>query len=145
MPASTRSPDVSFLQSLIEFTEEEENTILFSTHITSDLERVASHVAFLDEGKVGFFGELDLLKQQVKRIRITADNELPPNLHIPGTFRSQIEGKHALLAVRDFDALTMEIFTDKFQAKTSIEDLNLEEIFLELSGVSSYETGETIQ
>ncbi|QDT43071.1 ABC transporter ATP-binding protein YtrB [Gimesia alba] len=133
-----------FLQSLIDFTEEE-NTILFSTHITSDLERVASHVAFLDKGKVGFFGELDLLKQQVKRIRITAENELPPNLNIPGTLRSQIEGKHALLAVKEFDTLTMDIFTDKFQATTTIEDLNLEEIFLELSGVASQETGETVQ
>lgn len=134
-----------FLQSLIEFTEEEENTILFSTHITSDLERVASHLAFLDNGKVGYFGELDSLKHQVKRIRITAEQDLPLNLNIPGTLRSQIDGKHALLAVKDFDTSTLESFADKLNATTTVEDLNLEEIFLELSGVSTQTDFEVMQ
>jgi len=134
-----------FLQSLIEFTEEEENTILFSTHITSDLERVASHLAFLDNGKVGYFGELDSLKHQVKRIRITAEQDLPLNLNIPGTLRSQIDGKHALLAVKDFDALTLQTLSNELHATTTVEDLNLEEIFLELSGVSTQADVEVMQ
>ena len=126
-----------FLQSLIEFTEEEENTILFSTHITSDLERVASHVVFLQEGIVVFSGELDSLKGQVKRIRITAEQDLPLSLNLPGTLRSQVDGKHALLAVKDFQAEVLETLSKDLNATFTIEDLNLEEIFLELSGVSS--------
>ena len=39
--------------------------MLFSTHITSDLERVASHVAFLEDGRVEFFGELEELKDRL--------------------------------------------------------------------------------
>ncbi|MCA9005290.1 MAG: ABC transporter ATP-binding protein [Planctomycetaceae bacterium] len=134
-----------FLQSLIEFTEDEDNTILFSTHITSDLERVASHVAFLDAGKLGFFGELDTLIHQVKRIRITAGQDLPHSLKLPGTLRSEINGNHALLAVKEFDVATLENLSHQFQATTTVEDLNLEEIFLELSGVSSQTEVETIQ
>ncbi len=34
-----------FRHSLLELTQDEQHTVLFSTHITSDLERVASHVA----------------------------------------------------------------------------------------------------
>lgn len=126
-----------FLQSLIEFTEEEENTILFSTHITSDLERVASHVVFLQEGIVGFSGELDSLKGQVKRIRLSAKQDLPLSLNIPGTLRSQVDGKHALLAVKDFQTEVMDTLSKDLNATFTVEDLNLEEIFLELSGVSS--------
>ncbi len=55
----------SLLKSLLEKNAEEEQTVLFSTHITSDLERIASHVAFLDRGRVNFFGELEELKDQV--------------------------------------------------------------------------------
>lgn len=55
----------SFLKSLLEMNAEAEQTVLFSTHITSDLERVASHVAFLDDGRVDFFGELEELKDRV--------------------------------------------------------------------------------
>lgn len=133
-----------FLKSLIEFTAQEENTILFSTHITSDLERVASHVAFLDEGKVGFFGELDLLKDRVKRIRITAEQDLPLGFNLPGIMRSQVEGKHALLAVKEFDAQKLEILSNELRATATVEDLNLEEIFLELSGVSTQQEVETV-
>lgn len=134
-----------FLQSLIEFTEQEENTILFSTHITSDLERITSHVAFLDDGKLGFFGELDSLMHQVKRIRITAEHDLPQNLNLPGTLRSEIDGTHALIAVKDFDVTALEILSNELQATTTVEDLNLEEIFLELSGVPSQAEVEVIQ
>lgn len=131
-----------FLQSLIEFTEDEENTILFSTHITSDLERVASHVVFLEEGKVGFSGELDSLKQQVKRIRVSAKRDLPPHLDIPGTLRSDVDGRHALLAVKYFDTVDVDSLSRDLRATITVEDLNLEEIFLELSGVSSQEEAE---
>ena len=55
----------SFLRSLLEMNEEGKQTVLFSTHITSDLERVATHVAFLHEGKIQFFGELEELKDRV--------------------------------------------------------------------------------
>ncbi|MFK7778572.1 MAG: ABC transporter ATP-binding protein [Gimesia sp.] len=126
-----------FLQSLIEFTENKEHTILFSTHITSDLERIASHVVFLEEGKVGFSGELDLLKQQVKRIRVSAEQDLPLNLNIPGTLRSEMDGKHALLAVKDYHAVEMDSLARDLHATITVEDLNLEEIFLELSAVST--------
>lgn len=55
----------SFLKSLLEMNADGGQSVLFSTHITSDLERVASHVAFLDDGCVEFFGELDELKDRV--------------------------------------------------------------------------------
>ncbi|QDV19119.1 putative ABC transporter ATP-binding protein YxlF [Gimesia panareensis] len=129
-PAARRQ----FLQSLIEFTENEAHTILFSSHITSDLERIASHVAFLVDGKIRFKSELDSLKNQVKRIRITAAENLPPSLGLPGTLREQIDGNHGLLAVTDFESLNLEQLSRELQATATVEDLNLEEIFLEVSG-----------
>lgn len=53
-----------FLRSLLRSNEDQKQTVLFSTHITSDLERVASHAVFLEKGKVSFFGEIDDLKER---------------------------------------------------------------------------------
>lgn len=39
-------------------------TVLFSTHIMSDLERVASHVAFMQGGRIVLHAELDSLKER---------------------------------------------------------------------------------
>ncbi len=45
-------------------------TVLFSTHIVSDLERVASHVAFLHEGRLLLHSELDSLKERNLRLHV---------------------------------------------------------------------------
>ena len=43
-------------------------SVLFSTHIVSDLERVASHVAFLHEGRLLLQAPLDDLKERCARL-----------------------------------------------------------------------------
>lgn len=40
------------LDIFLEFIEDEEHTILLSTHITSDLEHIADRIVFIDDGKV---------------------------------------------------------------------------------------------
>jgi ABC-2 type transport system ATP-binding protein len=48
-----------FLRELIDGVIERDTTVLFSTHILSDLERVALDVAFLKDGKIALQGPLD--------------------------------------------------------------------------------------
>lgn len=47
------------LDLLLEIIQDENRAVLFSTHITSDLERVADHVAFLKEGRLLLAGAKD--------------------------------------------------------------------------------------
>ena len=37
---------------LKDFVEDENNTVLFSTHITEDLDRIADYIVFIDDGKI---------------------------------------------------------------------------------------------
>jgi ABC-2 type transport system ATP-binding protein len=48
-----------FLRELIEVVIERETTVVFSTHILSDLERVALDLAFLKDGRIALQGPLD--------------------------------------------------------------------------------------
>jgi ABC-2 type transport system ATP-binding protein len=63
-PAASLDPLTrrQFLQLIIDLAEPGRRTVLFSTHITSDLERVADHVAILKKGHIVHFGLLDDLK-----------------------------------------------------------------------------------
>ncbi len=47
------------LDLLLEIIQDENRAVLFSTHITSDLERVADHVAFLKAGRIVLAGPKD--------------------------------------------------------------------------------------
>ncbi len=65
-PAASLDPLArrQFLQLIVELAEPGKRTVLFSTHITSDLERVADLVAIMKDGRIAHFGSLDKLKDQ---------------------------------------------------------------------------------
>lgn len=65
-PAASLDPLArrQFLQTIIDLAEPGKRTVLFSTHITSDLERVADRVAILKSGRIVWHGLLEELKEQ---------------------------------------------------------------------------------
>ncbi len=65
-PAASLDPLArrQFLQMIIELAEPGKRTVLFSTHITADLERVADRVAILKSGRIAWHGLLEELKEQ---------------------------------------------------------------------------------
>ena len=65
-PAASLDPLArrQFLQMIIDLAVPEQRTVLFSTHITSDLEHVADRVAILKSGRIAWQGLLEDLKEQ---------------------------------------------------------------------------------
>jgi ABC-2 type transport system ATP-binding protein len=133
-PAASLDPGArrDFLRTLLDIAVDGKRTILFSTHITSDLERVADRVAILRAGKITYDGELDQLKDSVKRLHVTAPSPLPATFSVPGSVRLQIEGNEALVSVRDVSPELVESIRRNYAATVGVQDLNLEDIFLEL-------------
>jgi ABC-2 type transport system ATP-binding protein len=121
-----------FLESILEMAADERHTVLFSTHITSDLERVASHVALMKDGRVVFHDELDVLKDQVKRLRMTSVNDFPASFSVADSLRTEVQGRHAVVTVPMASEQLLEELRERWQVELAVEDLNLEEIFLEL-------------
>ncbi len=62
-----------FLSQIIDLAVDHRSTVLFSTHITSDIERIASHVNFLSRGKIELSGELEMLKDLIYRAPLDLD------------------------------------------------------------------------
>lgn len=57
------------LDIFLEFVQDEENSILFSSHITTDLEKIADYVVFIKEGEVILDEEKDNLLYEYALIR----------------------------------------------------------------------------
>ena len=121
-----------FLRTILEIAQSENRTILFSTHITTDLERVADRVAILRDGRIVFHDELDVLKDSVKRLRITAARKLPESFAVRGSLRMEVEGRNALVAVGDVAGGLIDELRTTWDATVDVEDLSLEDIFLEM-------------
>ncbi len=134
-PVAGLDPDArrKFLATLLDIALSGERTVLFSTHITSDLERVADQVAVLRRGKIVYDDELSQLKDSVKRIRISVNGALPADLQdLPGLLSCDRDGSSAVFSVQNFSADLPDQLRSQWRAEVAVEDLNLEEIFLEL-------------
>jgi ABC-2 type transport system ATP-binding protein len=126
-----------FLETVLETVADGVGTVLFSTHITSDLERIASHVALLRDGRLEFHDEIDALKERIKRLRITAPADLPRDLRLPGALHATVSGSQAIVTVDGVDERLLTDVRERFAADVIVDDLNLEEIFLELHDAES--------
>ena len=104
--------------------------VLFSTHIVSDLERVATHIAFLHEGRLLLHVPIDDLKERYARLI------LPANLASQGPFSGEIhrrrlnDGSLSLVIERRAE-LGWPAVASKPGARLDV--LGLEDLFVEIA------------
>ena len=127
-PASRRE----FLATVLERVADLEQTVLFSTHITSDVERIADRVVVLKDGRIRLDEDLDTLKSSMKRVRLIGRVDLPRDLTVDGALNVRVRGNEAMVAVPSADDGLLRRLESTWDARAEIQDLNLEDIFLEL-------------
>ncbi len=120
-----------FLQQLVELGADERRAVVFSSHIVSDVERLANVIWILKAGKFIWQGELDTLKESVVRVHVPAEGAHAAR----AVFRHVVAERTAgvtttLVALRapgeDWAGLEHSL------AGARLEALSLEDIFLEL-------------
>jgi len=139
-PSSGLDPVVrrDILEAIIHTVSQEGRTVLFSSHLLDEVERVSDEVAFLPRGKVGLCGPLDELKQRHHRLVLrferppTGRPPLPGALSVAGSglewavicdgARSEVEAAArqmgAAIVMEETPTLD-EIFVARTQSKES--------------------------
>jgi len=122
-----------FLAQLFENAETKTRTVLFSSHIVSDLERAANKVWIIKDGRLHWQGEIDALKESVVRLHIRARAPLPRDFTLPNALAVRVEGAVATVATSQWRAERGEALARSLDAAIEVEPLGLEEIFVELN------------
>jgi ABC-2 type transport system ATP-binding protein len=122
----------AFVKQILDVGEDTDRTVLFSTHIVSDLERAANKIWIIKDGRLAWHGELDALKDSVVRLHVRARQPLPARLELPHLMSSRIDGPRAVLAVSHWHGDQAAAVAAKLDADLEVESLGLEDIFLEL-------------
>lgn len=125
-PASALDPAGrrSFLSELVDGVIEKGTTVVFSTHILTDLERVAPDVAFLKNGRIALQGELDTLLDGARRV-IGPASMLGTAL--PGELRRSQAGDGSVCVIVQGGAPMAET------PGVRVEPLGLEDLFIEVT------------
>ena len=105
----------------------EETTVLFSTHILSDVERVCTDVAFLNNGVIEIQGKLSDIKTKYRRDEYLLEIENEKDLNrVMQTFSQMKKIGNTQLEFMNDDQLLYNVLT--FIANNKIQILKLERI-----------------
>ncbi|WP_249352531.1 MULTISPECIES: ABC transporter ATP-binding protein [unclassified Rudaea] len=105
-------------------------TVLFSTHIVSDLERVASRIVFLHQGRVLLDAPADEIKERFARLIVPKDAVTSDKLAVELHRRKLSDGSAALVIERQPGADWPEI---AYVPGARLEILGLEDLFVEVA------------
>ncbi len=118
-----------FLDLLLAIIQDPKRTVLISSHILSDVEKVIDHVIILDRGEVCRDVNLDELQQEFVKLRITAlRGDLPDPLPLRDLLTCQRNGSEALVIVRvrpdqELDHIAQEMGSTLDELPLSLEEL----------------------
>ena len=110
-------------------------TVLLSTHLIEDLERVAEHVGIIERGRMALSVRLEDLLNQTRRVQVIFEEEGPPvEFAIPGAVKTWRSGSVVSAVVRWPHGGELEALRASITARIEVFPTGLEEIFLELFG-----------
>ncbi len=132
-PAASLDPVARrvFQEVVLEVVMDGRRSVVLSSHLTSDIERVCDRVLVLKAGRTAFDGDLGELKASVKRIQVIANVVLPLRLTMPGLLAWEVSGTVGTATVQGDDpmAAIRMAFPD---AELSLQDLPLEDLLVEM-------------
>ena len=118
------------LDILSEYISDDSRSVLFSTHITSDVERIADYITVLHGGKVWFTGTKDELHEKYLVLRGAEED-------ISSSLREKCIGFHGYR--NGFDALISADLLDEMPPELETEKASIDEILVYIAKEDSHE------
>jgi len=121
----------NFLETILDVAKDGKRTILLSSHITSDVERIADTIGILKDGTIQVERPIEDLKDSVKRLRIMPRNGvIPEGINIPNLLDMKKEPNFIMATVHDYSEDVKHTLEANYKVNIDVFDLNLEDIFL---------------
>jgi ABC-2 type transport system ATP-binding protein len=130
-PAARRS----LLEAMIYFTRSRERTILFSTHLLDDVERVADHVAVLDYRVLRACCSVETFRDRVRRLVARFPGQPPCDLpDIPGLLQTARDENELALLVANPTGRTHRLLESLGADEVEEQSVGLEEALIAYVG-----------
>ncbi|HEX7957779.1 MAG TPA: ABC transporter ATP-binding protein [Pyrinomonadaceae bacterium] len=131
-PTSGLDPIVrrDFIENIVAEIAEEGKTVLFSSHIVEEVERVADYVGIMDEGELLMVSTVDDIKLSYKRVRYATNGARPEVAGVPGVVMVE-NGRHEqVLTVHGFGDETLRSLGERGVKNPEVLPISLEDIFV---------------
>jgi ABC-2 type transport system ATP-binding protein len=106
-------------------------TVVMSSHIVEEIERIADHVAILHEGRLLLVAPMASLKESVRKIRCRTNGGMLSPADVPGFLRQEAVNGEVVVTVEDFGEATLGTLRQRGIVPLDVLPLSLEDIFVE--------------
>lgn len=118
-----------FLRFLLELLHQDANTIVISSHVLHDVEKVINRVICLDRGRIKADASLDDLQERFAEWRVTVKaGRLPTNFEENYVVSQEVDSYQARLLVKGASD-NLDAFKTKYGVDVDSSPLNLESMF----------------
>lgn len=131
-PAAALDPIArsNFLDLLLQFIQNRERTIIISSHILSDIEKVIDHAVIMDKGRIIRDCSFDDLRSEFIRFTLTSlDGPLPDSLPFENIIACERADLRAVVTVRSISQEALETQAREIHCDIDIKPLPLEDIY----------------
>jgi len=117
-----------FLEQIVEIAADGNRSVVFSSHIVSDIERLANRIWILKDGRLHWHGDFDDLRDSVVRVHLRA--HLQSQVQIPNALAVDFTQNHASAIVHGWSPELEAQIATLTGVEPEVEGLTLEDIFL---------------
>ncbi len=131
-PASALDPIArsQFLDLLLHIIQDENRTIIISSHILSDVEKIIDRTLIMREGKILRDSSFDNLREEFLRVTLTSlDGKLSDELPFGNIFNCERNDSKAVFTVQNLLQQDLEAKAKDVNCEIEIRPLSLEEIY----------------
>jgi ABC-2 type transport system ATP-binding protein len=132
-----------FLELAIDLIQRERRSILITSHILSDVERLADHIAILHDQRIVVDCTLEGLKKAVQKLRLTWPDEPPTELPAPGLIAGKRRGREWVVTMAGVNDQRLALLRSLGPDRIEPVPMSLEEIFVEYAGNTNQVDGGT--
>jgi ABC-2 type transport system ATP-binding protein len=126
-----------FLELAIEVIQKEGRTILFSSHILSDVERISDRIGVLVSGKLVVDCEMEELKRRIRKFRVIFAETPPEDLYLTEIIRVERHGRELHLTAANWNEQKQKLI-ETFRPQSVVEvPMSLEDIFVECTATAN--------
>ncbi len=121
-----------FLDEVLNLIREEGKTVFFSSHILTDVERVADEIGIIKNGTLILSESLDRLKETIKQVRFYSFNRGTEEFAVANAFFVKKTKDEALVTLRVEDENILRQLAANHRCQYEIRALGLEDLFVEI-------------
>ena len=127
-----------FLDAIVQILSEgDARTVLLSSHILSDLERVADTIGIMRPGEMLWEASLQTMQERARTVQVIFPGEVPKEFTVPGAVKQRCEGAVVTALVMMNDPGPLDALRREAGLRVSEFPVPLEELFVELLGPQS--------